>query len=475
MTNYLKNVYELFRNIVLNAVGAERDLYALLQDKDVDKAINLMLNRDEDVDEAVKEYNPQTHDVMDRPDKFRDGKTPYITEKLPRTRQRYINETELFFLLGNPIVWTKKDGDNEAYEMFTKFLKTTHFESRMRSAKRLAGAETESAKLYNIYKDGNGKIQCNVAILARTTGYTLRPMFDRYGNLTAFGYGYKEKQDGKEIQHWDIHTAQFIFYCTKEPLGWKVEMQQNPTGKINIIYYRQNKAWEGVEPRIGREEMLDSKIGDTNNYFAEPIAKATADVVDMLGDPDTPARMIQMSKDGQFEYITPPASSELQQREKENLKESILFDTFTPDFSFETLKGFGTLSGAAIRNAMILGYIKRARNMETYNEMVEREKNLIITILKYMHPDMQSNFDSLEIGFEFAEPFPDDVDSRYDRIEKLYSAGLISLETAVETLSLTDKSEDEIDRIRLAAMESGENKADDIESEGDKQTKTLEK
>ena len=172
--------------------------------------------------------------------------------------------------------------------------------------------------------------------------------------IKAFGYGYKEKQDGKEIQHWDIHTAQFIFYCTKEPLGWKVEMQQNPTGKINIIYYRQNKAWEGVEPRIGREEMLDSKIGDTNNYFAEPIAKATADVVDMLGDPDTPARMIQMSKDGQFEYITPPASSELQQREKENLKESILFDTFTPDFSFETLKGFGTLSGAAIRNAMIL-------------------------------------------------------------------------------------------------------------------------
>jgi hypothetical protein len=483
MNNYLTQIFTLFKNKVLNSVGVERDLYKLMEDKDVSAAIALMQNRDEDVDEALSEYNPQKHAVMKRPNKPRKNERPYITEKLPRTRQRYINEVELFFLFGNPLIWKKKnkDGDEEAFQLFQQFLTDHYFDSRMRTAKRLAGAETESAKLYNIYSetikevDSEGKeheraeTRCNVAILARSTGYTLRPMFDRFGNLAAFAYGYKQNQNGKTIQHWDIHTADLIFYCEQSVVGgWNVTTEKNPTGKINIIYYQQTKAWEGSERRIAREEMIDSKISDTNNYFADPVAIASADVVKLMGEPDAVARLIKTTgKDSVFQYVNPPVASELQKNEKDNLERSILFDTFTPDFSFEALRGMGTLSGAAIRNSMILGYIKRARNIETYSELVEREKNLIIAILKYMHPEKAKEFDELEIGFEFAEPFPDDVDTRWQRISNLYSTGLVSLETAVAMLSLTDNNEDEIDRLMLAAMEEGEkqNGADETEQE----------
>ena len=108
---------------------------------------------------------------------------------------------------------------------------------------------------------------------------------------------------------------------------------------------------------------------------------------------------------------------------------------------------------------MILGYIKRARNIETYGELLEREKNLILSVLKYQHPDMASKLDELEIGFEFAEPFPDDVDTRWQRISSLFGSGLVSLETAVSMLNLTDNPDEEIDRIMLGAMEDGEKKA----------------
>ncbi|MEO5181774.1 phage portal protein, partial [Bacteroides ovatus] len=360
MNNYLQQIMTYFRNLALNSAGVERNLYQLIQDGDIEAAIDMMQNRDDEVNSAIKEYNPQTHEVMSRSNKYRKNDDPYISEKLPRTRQRYINEVELFFLLGNPIKWKKENGSDDAFALFTDFIKTTRFNSTMRQSKRLAGAETESAKIYHLYRDDRtGERQVRSMVLARSNGYKLRPLFDQYGNMTAFAYGYKLKENGKTVQHWDIQTPDMLFFCRKGNIGYEVESYPNPTGKINVLYYSQPKAWDGAEPRLKREEILDSKVGDTNNYFADPIAVASADVIQMMADPNKPGKLIQcQGANSKFEYVNPPQSSETREAEKQDLNDSILFDTFTPDFSFDKIKGMGTLSGDAIKNAMILGYIK---------------------------------------------------------------------------------------------------------------------
>jgi len=457
--------------MVLNSSGVERNLYQLIQDRDVSTAISLMQNRDIEVDKALGEYNPQMHGVMKRPNKYRKGDDPYITEKLPRSRQRYINEVELFFLLGNPIKWKKNDGDDEAFTLFTNFMKRQRFDSNMRKAKRLAGAETESAKLYHIYRDERtNERHVKTVILARSEGYQLRPLFDQYKNLTAFAYGYKLKENGKTVQHWDIQTPDFLFFTHRGTMGWEVETYQNPTGKINVLYYQQNKAWDGAEQRLNREEQLDSRIGDTNNYFADPIAAATADVINAMTDPNKPGKLIQLTGDrSKFEYVNPPQSSETQRAEKQDLNDSILFDTFTPDFSFEKIKGLGTLSGDAIKNAMILGYIKRDNRKEIYDELVDREKNIIIAILKMLHPDKAKAFDSLDIEHEFAEPFTEDRQKTWESIGQLYQNGICSLEQAVTMLSLTDAPEEEIDRLKAAKQAESNIRGNDSTLE-DKET-----
>ena len=157
MTDYLQQIYQFFKNKALNAAGAERTLLELIQDNDIARAIELMQDRDKEVDEALKEYNPQTHEVMNRPNKSRKNANNYITEKLPRTRQRYINEVELFFLLGKEVQWNYEEGDEEAFSLFNQFLSEQRFDANMRKAKRLAGAETESAKLYHIYRNEDVK------------------------------------------------------------------------------------------------------------------------------------------------------------------------------------------------------------------------------------------------------------------------------------------------------------------------------
>lgn len=283
METYVQQLLNVFKNAVLNSVGVERDFYRLLDDKDINKAIELMQNRSEDVDEAIKEYNPQTHKVMDRPNKRRKGDRPYITEKLPRTRQRYINEVELFFLLGAPLKARRVDGDDDAFTLYQDFVRDYRMDSLHRQFKRLCGAETEAALVFHMYNE-DGEIRCKPFIAARSTGYDIRPLFDQYGNMLAFAYGYTTRENTGNVQHWDILTPKMNFECKKTKMGsWDITTRENIVGKICAIYGKQPKAWEGVEPRIHREEMMDSQIGDTNNYFADPVAFATADVVKLMG------------------------------------------------------------------------------------------------------------------------------------------------------------------------------------------------
>lgn len=454
MENYLRHIFTLFRNVVLNSVGGKRTFLELLEAGDVGRAIAMMECHDDEVDAAVREYNPQTHDVMGRPDKPRKGEPPYRTEKLPRTRQRYINEVELFFLLGEDIRWAQAGGTDEAYDAFLKFLGDVHFNSRARSAKRKAGAETECAKVYSLHRGADGSMRCSLSVLSRSAGYRLRTLFDEYGGLSALACGYRQREGGGDVvEHWDVHTAELTFLCRRAAVGWSVEARPNPTGRINAVYIRQPKAWEGAEPRIRREEYLDSKIADTNNYFADPIATATADVINSMLDPSKPGKLIQLSgPNSSFAYVNPPQQSELRDAEKRELEKSILFDTMTPDLSFDNLRGMGTLSGAAIRNAMVLGYMKRARNIEIYEEMTAREKSVILGVLRYMRPDV--DWEGFDVTFSFAEPFAEDKRAERDEVASLHSAGLMSLRTAVDRLDIVDDIEGEVDRIMMEGMDA---------------------
>ena len=452
----ISDIYTIIRNSTLNSMGVERTLEQLLEDKDIGKVKDILQNRDAIVEEAIKQYLPSQHAIHRRMDKARSGRDNYRTEKLPRARQRYINEVELFFLLGSNIIWELGNESDNGFAEFKDNLKSLRFDSVFRKLKRAAGSETEAAILFHIYREDDNTPAVKPLILSHREGYTLRPLFDQYGNMLAFGYGYYLKENGKNVEHFDIQTAEKLYYTKKSATGWEVEVKPNPTGKINVIYVQQPLAWEGVQERCDREERIDSKIADTNNYFADPMAVATADVIDSLAEPDKPGKLIQLSDNGsKFDYINPPMASDLQAAEKAELNRSILFDSFTPDLSFEAMKGMGTLSGEAIRRAMALGYIKRANLLETYDLAVDRAKNVILAIMaKVTHINIAQALLSLDISHKFAEPFNDDSAMLWQNVGRAYNDGIISLEKAVQMLGLSDNPEEEIERIKQAKAES---------------------
>ena len=452
MIQFLQDLFALFKNKQLNAESIEGDFVQLVRNGRIDQAISMMHDNTDDVDLAIEEYFAEKHPVNYRPNKKRKKQSDYISVKLPRSRQRYINEVALFFLLNNPIKWKVKEGDDKAAKIFYQFLEDIDYDSIMREHKRAAGALTESAKLYHVYRDDDGKPACRLVVLNRFEGYELRTLIDQYKKMQAFAYGYTTKDGTRSVKHWDIQTKDFIFNCVKGAMGWRVKAFPNPTGKINIIYDCQPKEWEGVQKRCEREEDVDSRQGDNNNYFSDPVAKATADVIKSMADPNAMGKFIQLNGDrSSFEYVNPPQISAGWQAEKADLKASILDDTFTPDFSYEGIKGYGTLTGAALRNALTIGYIKRNRNIEIYGRSVRRERNLIIAILKVLYPNV--NFDSLVLSFSFSDPFIDDKITLWSAIGTAKSQGIMSTETAVEMLGVVADKEEEVKRINNVNQE----------------------
>ena len=113
----------------------------------------------------------------------------------------------------------------------------------------------------------------------------------------------------------------------------------------------------------------------------------------------------------------------------------------------------GTLSGEAIKRALIIGYIKRLKNLEIYDILVDREVKVIISVLKCLHPDKTKLLDELVVSFEFQEPFEEDRQTRWSSIGSAYSIGIISLNTAVRLLGITDKPDEEVEKILREAAE----------------------
>ena len=74
--NIANNIINYLQNTIKNGLGVERDLYQLIQDRDISRVQSLLQNRDIEVAEALKEYDPSQHDVMFRRDKPRKGKEP---------------------------------------------------------------------------------------------------------------------------------------------------------------------------------------------------------------------------------------------------------------------------------------------------------------------------------------------------------------------------------------------------------------
>lgn len=453
-------LFDLFRNYLNTLVGRNQEFEKLLATKDISAVKEKMSNRIEFAIEALKEYDVSSHKIMKREDKIiTDKKGNFIrfepVWKLPIPYQVYINEIALVFLYGRPVKWSQQSkGTDQAFQKFQEVLERTHFDSKLRQCKRIAGSETESAMLFRVFRDANDNPDIQIRVLAKSKGDEIYTRWDQYENLISVAWGYNVREaENSIVYHFDIYTPNIIYRCTRKSIGWEVIEETNFIGKIPIILFQQNKEWEGVEPLIYREELIGSRSADTNDYFADPIAIMAADLIKNMPEKKEAAKLLVTNDaagvDKAARYLTWDSAPESKKQEIEWLQNHILSKSFTPNISLDTLKSLSNLSGKALRTVMMLADIKAAKHKEVHDELLSRTSSLITSIIgNVLDAHLKSECENLKVGHEFQEPFGEDIADALDNIIKSLDGGIMSAESGVELNPLVKDKKLEMERLK---------------------------
>lgn len=73
-------------------------------------------------------------------------------------------------------------------------------------------------------------------------------------------------------------------------------------------------------------------------------------------------------------------------------------------------------------------------------------------MMNVTHIHLREKLSKLSIEHEFAEPFNEDITSKWEAIGKAYKDGIISLEQAVKMIAVSENPEEEINRIRFQSL-----------------------
>lgn len=457
--------FDILRNSMNAVLGRKQEFDELLAARDIDAVRAQMTTRGAEALKALLEYNTAHHAVMKREDKILTDKkggmrSKVKVAKLPIPYQQYINEIALVFLYGRPVKWSQiSENTDDAFARFQDVIKRTRFDSKIRECKRIAGIETESAMLFRVFKDEDGKPDVQIRVLAKSKGDDIYTRFDQYENLISVAWGYRVREaKGEIVERFDIFTPEVIYRCTHARFGWEVIPEQNFIGKIPIILFQQEKEWNGVEALIEREEFIASRTADTNDYFADPVAVFSADAIKNLPEKDSIGKSLFV-KSGQntadaMHYVTWDSAPQSKKDEIEWLQNQILTNTFTPHITLDTLKSLSTLSAKALRTVMMLADIKAAKRKEKHDELLDRTASLILAIIGNVL-DVSLNAQCIEasIGHEFQEPFGEDISDDLTDITKALDAGILSTESAVELNPLVKDVTRELDRLKAEQEE----------------------
>ena len=476
-------------NFVNKVLGINQAFEQLLDAGDIDGVKSRMDTHESEVIAAIEEYDFEQHAVNKRSDKIiydKKGNVKRTVEmnKIPITYERYANEMALVFLFGRPLKWSQiSEGTDDAFKAFTDLIESTHFHARVRDFKRCAGSETESAMLFRLYRDDDGTAKCQIRVLAKSKGDEIYTRFDQYHDLKAFAWGYHTKEaDNSTKYHVDIHTPQTIYHCTHGTLGWDVEKETNPVGKILVIYARQNTEWYGAKAIRERIENQAATSADTNDYVADPIMIMNADIIKNMPEKGEPGKVIvansQTGVDGVAKYLTWDNAPQAKKDEMEWLGSQFMQKKFTPNLTYDALKSISQMSAKAMQMFMLSGVIKSNNNKEIYDELMDRSASLMISIIgNVLDVSLMRRCKELKVGHEWQNPFGEDVMDAIKNIVGSVDGGIMSRETAIALNPLVKDPVGELERLNeereqaiqqqmdIFRGEQGDNREDDERDE----------
>lgn len=390
--------------------------------------------------------------------------------------QKKIVNTACAFEVGKPVtLLTEKT--NELFETVINLWDKNRIDDKIQKAKVIQKSQTEVAfQLYmkdieesqSIFSkiksaiNGNGpKKDIKIKLLENENG-SMSPYFDEYGDMTAFTWTFQTKAGDKTINNSWVWTNELVYKCSDESGSFIfIDKLPHGFGKIPIVYISQdNPEWDDIKSLIDRYETSLSKLGASNDYSGYPLLKLYGKVENMPDRNDDGKTlnfpMKEVDNDtgktihGDAEFLTNSNAPESIKLEMETLESLIYALSSTPNLSFDNLKGsIGNISGVALKLLFLDSMIKASMNEGDNRTMIQRIINVLISgITKTTNTNLESQVKDTFIKVQFNSILPDDLKEAVDIISTAKNAGIISLDSAVKKLDLSDNAEIEIEAIK---------------------------
>jgi SPP1 family phage portal protein len=416
----------------------------------------------------LKELDPETHQIFDAnkrknkvvKDNEGNDTTVYVT-RIAIALQKLIVSRAASFLCGNPIIL---DGIPQGLpeENLRNAVYKTWLDNKLDfKSKRLAKlmmSETACAELWYVQETDkeywagtnvSATSKLRVKILAQSLGDNLYPVFDDFGDMIAFGRGYKTKNAaGKEVENFDLYTADKTVLSTNDG-GWLSDTQPNPSGKIPVIYYSQPQPeWADVQTMIERLETVISNNADTNDYFGSPMVVVDGEIVGFAQKGET-GKVLETKNGAKVSYLTWDQAPEAVKNEIDNLLRFIYTLTDTPDISFEQMKSIGgnAPSGFALKMLFLGAHLKASEKEEIFGEGVQRRINYLKAALAKIAPPLAKGM-TVNLSPKFEYYLPKNDAEKIDILNSAVSGGILSTETAIVQNPLIEDADAEKERIK---------------------------
>ena len=379
--------------------------------------------------EYQQQIEPKLHDVMDtkkRPDKLvvvdknaedygevknvnpnaelqREGVRIEPVARIALAIQRLIRDRAVSFTFGNPVTYSSNPEDDKQTRVL-QAIKRVFYDTKISTVNRRAARNiygtTEVAELwYQVEGEEHElygfktKKKFKVALFSPAFGDTLYPYFDENRDMVAFSREFKRKgADLKTRTYFETYTKDYhyLWSCENKEDGqangqWEL-MPGYPKklaiGKIPVVYGCQPKVeWEDVQSLIERLEKLLSNFADTNDYHASPKIFVEGKIIGFARKGEA-GGIIEGEEGAKAQYLSWQSAPESVKLEIETLLKMIYTITQTPDISFDTVKGIGSVSGIALKLLFMDAHLKVQDKCEIFNEYLQRRINIVKAFLK---------------------------------------------------------------------------------------------
>lgn len=386
------------------------------------------------IQKAKKELDPAKHDIMNpflrnrkRKSKKRDEIKNY--NNIALAYQKLIVKKEKAMIFGNtPLLKANVDQGNETQKNILKAIERILHDNKESSFNRkiaeAVGSYTEGGEIwYTKTKEEKHSsygfetdIDVKVMQLTPKDGEKYYTYKDGYGDLIAFSRNYSKKENGKDVDYFEIYTSNKTYLLSKNSSDWELVSkypQKQILSKIPVVFAEQDfTSWYDVQGMIDRLEILLSDHAEVNDRNAYPILIVEGDLQGELEK--GPGGGLKIKKDSKVSYLSWAQATDSIKLEIENLIKNILLFTQTSNISFEEVKSLGALSGTALKMLFLDAHLKVMEKREIYDEYLQRRINIIKRILATLNPAWKQEIDNMIIEPEIV-PFM--VENEKEQVE----------------------------------------------------------